>query len=70
MDEKRGLVAIEPSTGEILAFVSMPNFDPNAFIDGIDQKIWEELNTSPISLFLIDHLRAIPPAQLTNHLWH
>jgi len=45
---RRGaLVAIEPSTGDILAYVSMPNFDPNLFVDGIDQQSWEELNNSP-----------------------
>jgi penicillin-binding protein 2 len=45
---RRGaLVAIEPSTGDILAYVSMPTFDPNLFVEGIDQQSWEELNTSP-----------------------
>ncbi|MEL0214326.1 MAG: penicillin-binding protein 2 [Burkholderiaceae bacterium] len=58
---KGGLVAIEPSTGEILAFVSMPNFDPNAFIDGIDQKIWEELNTSPDNPLLNRPLKGVYP---------
>lgn len=41
------LVAIEPSTGEILAFVSQPGFDPNLFVDGIDQDHWNALNDSP-----------------------
>ena len=46
--ERRGaLVAIEPETGGVLAFVSMPGFDPNLFVDGIDQENWNELNTSP-----------------------
>ncbi len=41
------LVAIEPSTGAVLALVSKPDFDPNLFVDGIDPENWEELNTSP-----------------------
>jgi len=46
--ENRGaLVAIEPSTGGILAFVSKPGFDPNLFVDGIDPASWDQLNTSP-----------------------
>jgi penicillin-binding protein 2 len=45
--QNRGaLVAIEPSTGGILAFVSMPGFDPNLFVEGIDPASWDLLNTS------------------------
>ena len=45
---RRGaLIAIEPATGDILAYVSMPTFDPNLFVEGIDQQSWDELNTSP-----------------------
>jgi penicillin-binding protein 2 len=45
--ERRGaLVAIDPSNGEILAFVSKPTYDPNLFVEGIDQESWAELNES------------------------
>jgi penicillin-binding protein 2 len=46
--ERRGaLVAIEPGTGGVLAFVSKPGFDPNLFVDGIDPQSWAELNNNP-----------------------
>src|SRR3569833_716093 len=41
------LVVFVSSTGDILAYVSMPTFDPNLFVDGFDQQNWEELNNSP-----------------------
>jgi penicillin-binding protein 2 len=46
-DRRGALVAIEPETGGVLAFVSKPGFDPNLFVDGIDPQNWNELNTSP-----------------------
>ena len=45
--KRRGaFVAIEPKTGDILAFVSKPNFNPNDFIEGIDPNTWKNLNES------------------------
>ena len=61
--ERRGaLVAIEPATGDVLAFVSKPGFDPNLFVDGIDPANWEMLNDSPDKPLLNRPLRgAYPP---------
>jgi penicillin-binding protein 2 len=43
---RRGaLVAMNPQTGEILAFVSKPSFDANLFVNGIDYETWHHLNT-------------------------
>ncbi|MDD5175463.1 MAG: penicillin-binding protein 2 [Sterolibacterium sp.] len=46
-DRRGALVAIEPATGGILALVSMPGYDPNLFVDGIDPQNWDALNNSP-----------------------
>lgn len=45
-DRRGALVAIDPKTGEVLAFVSKPTFDPNLFVDGIDVENWQALNES------------------------
>ncbi|MHB8667782.1 MAG: penicillin-binding protein 2 [Burkholderiales bacterium] len=46
-DNRGALVAIDPASGGILAFVSKPGFDPNLFVDGIDPASWDALNNSP-----------------------
>lgn len=44
---RRGaLVALDPKTGQVLAFVSKPTFDSNLFVEGIDQENWQMLNES------------------------
>ena len=61
-DRRGALVAIDPATGDILAFVSKPGFDPNLFVDGIDTANWATLNESPDKPMLNRPLRgAYPP---------
>jgi penicillin-binding protein 2 len=41
------VVAINPKTGEVLAMVSRPAFDPNLFAGGISEKDWKLINENP-----------------------
>jgi penicillin-binding protein 2 len=60
--ERRGaLVALDPKTGEVLAFVSKPTFDPNLFVEGIDAESWQSLNESPDKPLLNRALRGTYP---------
>jgi len=40
-------VALDPTTGEILAMTSTPAYDPNLFATGIDAGLWGKLSTDP-----------------------
>lgn len=40
-------VVMNPQTGEVLALVSRPAFDPNLFAHGISSKDWAKLNNNP-----------------------
>jgi penicillin-binding protein 2 len=48
LDEYKGsVVVIDPNNGEVLAFVSKPGFDPNLFVQGIDNNTYQALRNSP-----------------------
>ena len=60
-DRKGAVVALDPATGEVLAFASRPAYDPNLFVDGIDSVNWDLLNTSTDRPLLNRALRGIYP---------
>jgi penicillin-binding protein 2 len=43
-DKPGSVVAMVPSTGEILALYSHPTYDPNLFTGGVSPRVWRELN--------------------------
>jgi hypothetical protein len=45
--ERGALVAMDPRSGEILAAVSRPTYDPNMFIEGVSDEKWKQLFEDP-----------------------
>ncbi len=43
--EAGAVVAIEPSTGEVLVMASHPSADPNSLVDGLTNEEWRELSS-------------------------
>jgi len=46
-DLEGSAVALDPRSGEVLAMVSLPSFDPNLFVNGISHADFNALNTNP-----------------------
>lgn len=60
---RASVVAIEPSSGEILALVSTPSYDPNLFVTGISTTDYNALRNSPdLPLFNRSLRGSYPPA--------
>lgn len=55
------LIALQPKTGEVLAFVSMPTYDPNLFPGGIDPESWSQLTTDERKPLLNRAMRGLYP---------
>jgi len=48
MGDRRGaVVALDPRNGEILAMVSKPEFDANAFVGGVSEAAWRNVARDP-----------------------
>ena len=45
---KGASVILDPNTGDVLAFTSLPAYDPNAFASGIDRTTWATLNSDQL----------------------
>ncbi len=46
-DKRGAVVAIEPSTGEVLAFLSAPEYNLDDFAKVTSAEVWKDLNTNP-----------------------
>src|SRR5690606_19973964 len=46
-EQEGSAVAIDPRSGEILAMVSLPSYDPNLFVNGISHADFNALNENP-----------------------
>ncbi|MGD1049293.1 MAG: penicillin-binding transpeptidase domain-containing protein, partial [Candidatus Krumholzibacteriaceae bacterium] len=59
--ERGALVAMDPRTGEILAAVSRPTYDPNMFIAGVSDAQWKQLFDDPAQAMFNRIVQAMYP---------
>jgi penicillin-binding protein 2 len=71
LGENRGaVVALDPSSGEVLALVSSPSFDPNMFSSHISASDWEALTKDPRKPLTNRGISsAYPPGSTSKLLW-
>ncbi|GBR72274.1 penicillin-binding protein 2 superfamily [Candidatus Termititenax spirochaetophilus] len=50
-DRKGAIVIVNPQSGEVLAMVSKPDYDPNYFTDFLSEKEWQELRANEHPLY-------------------
>ncbi len=60
-NQNGAFVALKPETGEILAMVSTPSFDPNMFVEGVPAKYWAELINNPRNPLLNKAIQGLYP---------
>jgi penicillin-binding protein 2 len=60
-DRKGAIIALNPKTGDVLAMVSRPSFDPNIFSKRISPDIWKQLQGKDHP-FVNRALQGFPPA--------
>ncbi|MFZ0962148.1 MAG: penicillin-binding protein 2 [Terriglobia bacterium] len=57
-DRAGAVVALDPRTGEVLAMVSHPSFDPNDFAKRIDPQEWNQLTNDPMKPLMNKSIQA------------
>jgi penicillin-binding protein 2 len=57
-DHSGAVVALDPRSGEVLAMVSHPSYDPNDFAKHIDPKEWDQLTNDPMKPLMNKSIQA------------
>ncbi len=64
-DRAGAFVALDPSTGAVLALYSHPSFDPNRFVDGLDADSWSGLRNDPARPVMNRAIASVQPPAST-----